>query len=923
MAKVSFLMKVIYSILFTYFSLFSLADESSLSDKQWHLKNTGQSISRRTGKYQNTDIKGLAGVDINLDEQYDLVNNIKVAIFDSGIDINHPGLLSKLWKDPTCQRDSHECHGINLINNNFNVTDEIGHGTHIAGIIAGDSFKGIRGIIGKNIDLMPVKIKKNKFDSFFIRKRLVSDQIASGIKYAVDKGVKVINMSFGLPKILETPNLLKAFKYAHSKNVLIVAAAGNNGKDQPVFPCNYHHVLCVGSIDNTGKKLVSSNFGHVVDIYAPGEYIYSTFPTNMESRIARVGGVDIKTGTSYAAPIVASLATILYSINPSANDLSIREIILSSSKNINGLKVVDFKTTIKNYKKFLKEKKSLFHTNIKRISEQTVVDGIVKFSIDVESVGVISSPDISIKSLNDVKFSVVGSQKLNERNTRFLISAKVNDLNINSKQNFHLNISDSVYPISINLSKYVESKIKKPVEKTFVKEVFQRSKILNNSLLVPVKEYLVDAKSSEFFLKDEKNQKLTLYTENKTVFKKLILNFKTKTIVSAVIKADINLDGKMDYFIYGTDTKKLNYKFLFFNEEGKPLFEKYSEWYLRANNFGALNFNRGKLNFQFLKHKNFLGEVLVPVVLRTYEIDQSANSTDPINRISTGQKLRPYYFSPFVSDKKVMLEIKTLEDFSFIERMRSEFDLNFFDEIVVNNIIPQDKEEFLQGKVSLIYNLGENASKESYKVEFSNTNDYKITYFVKKFLQGNNILRHRMIGKNIYNDRLSFSKRYQRNVVRSFDNITEKSIFFRSTSWDDPINAVIDSFDNDKTFASTSFIESRYHIYADYQSSGQRVMSKFPINRESSFPGMSFSSSFKPVMIASDGAIFMDTQSVFGQSVGVLRLDENQEISLKIKDNYFVRDDCASLGVFEIGLKSKLYFHCADNKKSWIEILEL
>ena len=108
--------------------------------------------------------------------------------------------------------------------------------------------------------------------------------------------------------------------------VLIVAAAGNDNKDEPMFPCAYEGVVCVGALSNNGTKAIYSSYGGDVDLMAPGDNIVSTYPMDLESETLRITGYEELTGTSQAAPYVSGIAATIKSANPTIrlNELKAR-----------------------------------------------------------------------------------------------------------------------------------------------------------------------------------------------------------------------------------------------------------------------------------------------------------------------------------------------------------------------------------------------------------------------------------------------------------------------------------------------------------------------------------------------------------------------------------------------------------------------
>ena len=210
------------------------------------------------------------------------------------------------------------------------VEDE-SHGTHVAGIIAAErnNGKGVNGV-AKNVELMSIRAVPNgdEYDK----------DIALGIRYAVDNGAKIINCSFGKSFSPNAEWVYDAIKYAASKDVLIVHAAGNDGANlddsaNPNFPNDHKYtgseisdnVITVGALAPAyGSKMVASfsNYGNTnVDVFAPGDDVYSTMPNNK---------YDFQGGTSMAAPAVAGVAALIRSYYPSLSASQVKNVLMQS-----------------------------------------------------------------------------------------------------------------------------------------------------------------------------------------------------------------------------------------------------------------------------------------------------------------------------------------------------------------------------------------------------------------------------------------------------------------------------------------------------------------------------------------------------------------------------------------------------------------
>ncbi|ANH81161.1 peptidase S8 [Niabella ginsenosidivorans] len=215
-------------------------------------------------------------------------------------------------------------------NNNLTVNaDAPLHGTHVAGIIgaARNNGKGMNGV-ADNVQLMSVRAVPDGDEH--------DKDIALGIRFAVDHGARVINMSFGKSYSPEKRWVDDAVKYAVSKGVLLVHAAGNDSQNNDStynFPSAYYldktrpatwiTVGASGPNEQSGIVASFSNYGKKeVDVFAPGVKIYSTLPLGN-----RYGNEQ---GTSMASPVVAGLAALIMSYYPDLTALQVKEIIEKS-----------------------------------------------------------------------------------------------------------------------------------------------------------------------------------------------------------------------------------------------------------------------------------------------------------------------------------------------------------------------------------------------------------------------------------------------------------------------------------------------------------------------------------------------------------------------------------------------------------------
>ncbi len=263
-------------------------------------------------------------------------SDIIMAIIDSGIQLDHPDLIDRIWTNPGEIPGNHldddgngkvdDIYGWHFYHfytdagflpaEDANVLDDFGHGTHIAGIAAAatDNSVGVSGL-SWGARILPVKVLDQYGSGWY-------SDIAAGIIYAVDNGAKIINLSLGGKP--DSLLLRSTVDYARSHDVLVVAAAGNS--NEPVyFPAAYDPVLAVAATDENDQRPAFSNYGPQVDLAAPGTNIYSTwYRTNDFNR----------SGTSMSTPHVSGVAALLWSRDPSLTADEITDILVQSAADI-------------------------------------------------------------------------------------------------------------------------------------------------------------------------------------------------------------------------------------------------------------------------------------------------------------------------------------------------------------------------------------------------------------------------------------------------------------------------------------------------------------------------------------------------------------------------------------------------------------
>jgi subtilisin family serine protease len=234
------------------------------------------------------------------------VADIKIAVLDTGVNLNHKELEGKVVK----RADFVNLEGLDtsgfvgdFMGYDDVPEDEVGHGTHVSGIIAGGGKQMDEGV-APGCSIMAVRVLATMKSGGRNVGAGIVDNINTGIKWAVDNGADVINMSLGIKHVGGGLPHEDVIRYALSKNVTIVAASGNDGTAERYYPGALPGVIAVGAVDDSGSVTGFTSYGANITVVAPGLNIYSSFANNTYA---------FASGTSQASPFVAGAVGLVKS----------------------------------------------------------------------------------------------------------------------------------------------------------------------------------------------------------------------------------------------------------------------------------------------------------------------------------------------------------------------------------------------------------------------------------------------------------------------------------------------------------------------------------------------------------------------------------------------------------------------------------
>jgi hypothetical protein len=261
---------------------------------------------------------------------------VTVAVVDSGLDYAHPYLGPRnVWRNPTPGADPafpDDLLGWNFLDGDARVWDDFGHGTFVAGLVAA---------VNPAAQIMPLKVL-DRFGGG------PASAVGRAIVYAADRGARVINLSLGSQGLTHAEQA--AVDYARGRGALVVVAAGNEGADVKGFgPAGLRGLLAVAATDAADRRAGFGNWGQQVALAAPGVDVVSLRARRSDFLLVSTGGKDYRPGanvvgaerwlfraggTSFAAPLVAAAASLLWSRDPGLTAEQVERMLVQSADDV-------------------------------------------------------------------------------------------------------------------------------------------------------------------------------------------------------------------------------------------------------------------------------------------------------------------------------------------------------------------------------------------------------------------------------------------------------------------------------------------------------------------------------------------------------------------------------------------------------------
>jgi hypothetical protein len=269
-----------------------------LSDPTAHYETTSDPTSNAPAGWS------LNAIDASQADKLGIGSGVVVAVLDTGVSASHPDLAGRVLP------------GWNFVSNDANAGDDAGHGTFVAGLIAGVTSDGAEGV-APGASILPVKILDSAGSGS-------TASFVAGINYAVNSGARIINISASGAS--DSQALSDALANAESHGVLVVASTGNEATQLSTYPAAAPTVLAVSATDQANQLASFSSYGAYIDLAAPGVDVRSSWWSSTGGN-----GHATASGTSAAAPLVSGVAAVVAGLRPDMTPSALRELLTQSA----------------------------------------------------------------------------------------------------------------------------------------------------------------------------------------------------------------------------------------------------------------------------------------------------------------------------------------------------------------------------------------------------------------------------------------------------------------------------------------------------------------------------------------------------------------------------------------------------------------
>lgn len=909
-------------------------------DDLWALENKGYSHRRDLDDVRSTTVVGKTGSDIgwsNLLRKINSAQETVVAVVDSGVDIDHPDLKNsifvnekectssgKLEPRPKEDRDGNgyvgDCMGWNAVDGNHRPYDDsTGHGTHVSGIIAATQSNGtgVAGVSNK-VKILPVKALTRK-EKVGVKAR--TDALVKAIVYATKMKVDVINLSLGWPASVNATYLRSAVESALDSGIMVVAAAGNNNHDAPVYPCSYEGVICVGATESDGEIAPYSNFGGAVDVLAPGSYILSTTPTKNRSRFWGIQGYDLKNGTSQAAPFVSASLAVLKGLFPGESAWKLQGRLLSSARSVpveSSGKSTNF-GLIDLGKAISRAPSAVVYPSLKAV-ENVLLSGSrrsFKLRVPISNFGVNSASarfEVKVKKSGLGSISLgASSMSLSPGRTKILnLSGRVSSLSASSEWPVELTVRvggvKKRFSWTLRLARDVESNLG-----SWEKLNVSTDGAFLNTPMWTLKDGRANAVAEYWQLnKSGTSADLRILRRSGANIVRAGADIRLRDFdkVIRLIRQDFNGDGRNDYLVHSLHGKGSSryMQLTFWNSALRPLYGSLSSWHY------GVQYAAPKAFSHWLPYESKdLGQILVPMFMasgKTPEIDLDDDGWGADNPALN----HLYYLEPVKKGGKIEVRTRIIDRPVLRQRWANRLGLSWKEQIDVLLVSAQPGSDYS----NMVVSTGREFQREYHVVSVEKLMPEELVSLGNpsfENLDSNVVVPLLDTSKGVFPEGVALVAGFSRTQgrVATFGYQSDTFEYFdsdelRSPSITTPFINVLAVFYHKGS--PVYLYESKSQLLV-YDQRNLSLPATSPIYRYSFLPGSIFSQLFLPVIVGSGSsrtpALYVDHSAVQKGRVSVLKVKASG-VTRPVSSTLQLPEHCTALNPVASSANSKMEF---------------
>lgn len=916
---------------------------------QWPLFNRGQSFM--------DELTDIHPIKMTLDpklgigwKNFDkmMKRDVVIAVVDSGIDDSHADLKGVLLPgenfttlDPTDRKFP---------------DDDVGHGTHMTGIMAALSGNGI-GISGlsNRIKIVPLKVYDlNERPTPGSVRPPLRRRIIEAMNSAIEKKVDVISLSMGWPRVANQPDLEAVFRKALDAGIIIVAGAGNDHHEAQIYPCAYRDVICVGSIDLDGKLSDFSNFGGHVDMVAPGLGILSLWPTGRISEMFGPNGYEISSGSSQATAFVSASAAILRGIHPDESRARIRARLLASAKR----SFPEIPFGLLDLEAAVGRSLGPFTAPSFKGIEMVVVDPTtLEFDLPV-AIETDESRPIRVEARSLSTGVTLGGVRVTTAGRAYSVRGKIESTNIDNRLQYEISVGGAKFQHKILMVLDVEklNAVTAPAETMDLLPARESRKSAIRPIMNPAGGRDVGFWQTQELREGGVGLTTWLRKNGVLVERKTRLASVAKPVPGfGLIAHDWNMDGQLDYFFGGMNmedevpptTRLLKPEAGDAPEtnEPEPVREVryfYLDGRLQIQHELRLDFESALPVYPNAKDV-LIGRLTlpngndfkVPVFWDDAPIARADQNPDRFAFERNEPRKRLFFLQPAPEGDKLYFQTRTLTASAFDKFVRKQLNLDATVDVDILGVKTQSQADLAAGRLRLVFFAGRHVNGAYYELVISDLlNPYK-PESIQRLENGDVDLRGGFFDEawNLTGGR--FDRETDLQTIYSFHSarsLVSADGGFRRRLLKIPLSAekllaVLKTFVRGDD--QVSFVESTDGIRAIGSWNKRAVNSLVPIYRSTFLPGELFTQLPMPVVVgeAKLPGMMMDNSQFFSRSLSVFVLNEDGEVTAPVRTSYLVPQDCfvSRAPVWSDAGYSRVVFLClkSDKHPARLKILDL